>query len=100
MWQEVANVEMSSLDGLEGPVVVRMIGEFDASNADDLRAKLLSLDPARAVVLDLAETTFIDSTVLAVVAAMFQRGIPVSVTNAQPIVARVLQVSGVAQLLA
>lgn len=95
----MASVEVAA-DGRTGPTVVRMAGEFDLANADDLRVKLQELDRGRAVVLDLAETSFIDSSVLAVFAELVRRGIPLTVENAQPIVATVLRVSGIGTLVA
>src|SRR5687767_9867604 len=62
-----------------GPVLVRMAGEFDMANADDLRAELLALDGDRAIVLDLAETSYIDSSVLGVLAEMVRRGMHLKV---------------------
>jgi anti-anti-sigma factor len=95
---------MASVDvmvpGQAGPAVVRMAGEFDLANADDLRVKLQELDRGRAVVLDLAETSFIDSSILAVFAELVRRGIPLTVENARPIVAKVLVVSGIGTLVA
>jgi anti-anti-sigma factor len=46
-----------------GPVV-HVHGEIDLSNADAVRAEILSAIPheARGVVLDLTETTYLDST--------------------------------------
>jgi anti-anti-sigma factor len=43
------------------PRTVRLIGELDASNADELLDTLQALDGAGDLVLNLAELTFIDS---------------------------------------
>ena len=87
-------------EGHGEPVVVRMAGEFDMANAESLRAQLRGIDGTRAVVLDLAETSYIDSTVLGVLAEMYRRGTRFSVKDAQPMVAKVLRISGIAKLVA
>ena len=86
-------------DGGE-PVVVKMAGEFDLANVASLRRDLAGLEAARTVVLDLAETSYIDSTVLGVLAELYRSGTRFSVTNAQPMVAKVLRLSGIARLVA
>jgi len=47
----------------EGPVI-RLSGEVDLSNADELRSDIVQAVPheASGVVLDLTETTYLDST--------------------------------------
>ena len=82
------------------PIVVAMAGEFDLANVETLRSHLRGIEPSRAVVLDLAETSYIDSTVLGVLAELYREGIRFSVRNAQPMVAKVLRVSGIAKLVA
>jgi anti-sigma B factor antagonist/stage II sporulation protein AA (anti-sigma F factor antagonist) len=44
--------------------VVRVRGEIDLSNADDVRSEILNAVPraARGAILDLTETTYLDST--------------------------------------
>lgn len=95
----MASVHVNA-DDRAGPVVVRMAGEFDMANADDVRTKLLGLDRDRAVVLDLAKTSYIDSSVLAVFAELVRRGIHLKVENPQPMVAKVLRVSGIERQVA
>ena len=56
------------VEQLNGSVVVRLGGELDLYNADDVRAALnqaLDSDPER-VVVDMAEVEFVDSTALGV----------------------------------
>jgi anti-sigma B factor antagonist len=59
---------VTSVDRADGAIVVRLAGELDLYNADQIRAALLAAcaeEPERLVV-DLAEVQFIDSTALGV----------------------------------
>jgi anti-anti-sigma factor len=56
------------VESVPGAIVVRLSGELDLYNADDVRralAQAVSSDPER-VVVDLTEVAFVDSTVLGV----------------------------------
>jgi anti-sigma B factor antagonist len=79
--------------------VVDAIGEFDASNAAELRELLLcELGKASVVVVDLSGTTFIDSTVLgALVAGRRRAGL---VSGALRLVAPTRNVARVLQITA
>lgn len=53
-----------------GATVIVPVGDFDLANLSGLREALLDADPAtRPVVLDMENTTFVDSTVLGVLTA-------------------------------
>jgi anti-sigma B factor antagonist len=58
---QLARLSFESDGGVE---LARVAGEVDASNVDDLSEKLLETvsNEARAVVLDLSETSYIDSS--------------------------------------
>jgi len=59
---------VSSVDRLDGALVVHLVGELDLYNAPALRAALAELaaeEPNR-VVIDLAQVEFVDSTALGV----------------------------------
>ena len=58
---EIAKLTHETVSGVE---VVRVVGEVDASNASELSEELLGSisNQARAVVLDLSTTTYIDSS--------------------------------------
>lgn len=91
---------VTTTDGPDGAVVVKMAGEFDLANADLLRGCLADFDPPRDVVLDMSAVTFIDSTALAVIAFNLQRGLSVTVSNESEIAHKVLTVSGLGVLMA
>jgi len=50
--------------------VLTLVGEFDLSNADDIRNAIATVANGRGgrIVFDLSETTFLDSTILGVLA--------------------------------
>ncbi|MFL5894776.1 MAG: STAS domain-containing protein [Thermoleophilaceae bacterium] len=52
------------IETLQGVPVARLVGEVDASNAQDVGARLTEAVPntAMGVVLDLSETTYLDSS--------------------------------------
>ena len=52
------------IDDLDGVLVAHLVGEIDLSNVDEVRALVIarSSQEAGALVLDLTETTYLDST--------------------------------------
>jgi anti-sigma B factor antagonist len=52
------------VEGDEASAVIRLAGEFDLYNVEELARAVDQLEAAHAVVVDLSEVTFIDSTVL------------------------------------
>ena len=86
---------------------VRLSGEFDLGARDDLRAALLGAiaeaNGAR-ILVDLAEVGFLDSETLRVLldcrSAAQRQGTDFRVTNAHGVVRRVLDVTGLAEILA
>jgi len=61
MMSDLARLSFETAKDVE---LARVAGEVDASNVEDLSARLLEAVPndARALVLDLSETTYIDSS--------------------------------------
>jgi anti-anti-sigma factor len=61
MMSDLARLSLETAKDVE---LARVAGEVDASNVEDLSARLLEAVPndARALVLDLTETTYIDSS--------------------------------------
>jgi anti-sigma B factor antagonist len=59
---------VSSVDRLDGAVVVHLVGELDLYNAAELREALsaLATEEAERVVIDLEQVEFVDSTALGV----------------------------------
>lgn len=85
--------------------VVRVVGEIDLATAPELRDRLAEIpSDAGAVVIDLSEVTFLDSTGLSVLVASWKRisegrehgDIRLVVTR--PAIQRVLDVTGLAQV--
>ncbi|NJP33771.1 STAS domain-containing protein [Micromonospora thermarum] len=89
-----------------GRVTLRPAGELDISTVGTLEAALtdaLARPSLREIVVDLAEVRFLDSSgvrvlVLAATAAR-ERDAVLRVTDPQPVVARVLQITAVGPLL-
>jgi len=87
-----------------GRVVVALAGECDMAVRDELTSVLMAaVDGARVVFVDLAEVHFLDSSGLHALLsghrAAVERGARLYVGNADGPVARVLEVTGVGELL-
>jgi anti-anti-sigma factor len=89
-----------------GVIELALRGELDYASAQELRAAVtaaLHVTGARDIVVDLAAVTFLDSTGIGtlVVAKRIcgDIGIALSVRNANPFIARLLTVVGVAETL-
>ncbi len=80
--------------------IVRVSGEFDMSAAEHIRDRLSSVDPGDAaeLVLDLRETTFLDSSGLGVIVQLWnqsrEKGVDFSVLPADGPVRRMLELTG------
>lgn len=81
-------------------IVLRPTGEIDLATADGFRASVdsaLAADPP-ALVFDLAEVAFLDSSGMAVIVAAWKAqrnvGRAVAVINARPIVRRAMTIVG------
>jgi len=59
---------VTGVERRDGAVIVSLAGELDLYNAEEVRSALLGAHPAdhEALVVDLAQVTFIDSTALGV----------------------------------
>jgi anti-sigma B factor antagonist len=88
---------MSSPAGEPPPVVV-LVGELDVANAHRLRAHLQTVTTG-AVVLDLAELTFMDSSGIAVLLEAAQRGLTITLRNPSEIVRALVEVTGLTGVL-
>lgn len=91
------------LERSEGVPVVRVVGEIDLATAPELRDMLAEVPTYGAIVVDLSEVTFLDSTGLSVLVASWKRfsdsgkGSFRLVVN-RSAVQRVLEVTGLAQV--
>ena len=87
-------------------VRVAVVGEIDLSNSDVLQARLLhvwsSMHPHH-IEIDLAGVTFVDCSALTVLVVLGQAatraGCRLRITNPQPIVRRVLDLTGLLDVL-
>jgi anti-anti-sigma factor len=98
---EAAQVSVEQWRESSGATVVRIGGEVDMSNADVLRN---TIDPIAAsevghLIFDLGELQFIDSSGLTVLLAAAQRIPLVQLRNPSPIVRRIVEVTGLGEVL-
>lgn len=87
-------------------LVIRIDGEVDISSSDELRGKIekfLDKKAVRHLVLDLSKVSFIDSSGLGVILGRYKRinrnGGRVIIAGLQPQVRRVMQLSGLLNLM-
>jgi anti-sigma B factor antagonist len=88
--------------GAEGAVpVLAMSGEHDLSTAPELRARLHDLGDGQAVIIDLDETTFVDSSILGVLVGGLRRArerdVPFGLVlgeDAHPAILRIFELTG------
>ena len=88
--------------GLDGEIVVSMAGELDMSNVDVVRGQvesLLAVKPT-SLVFDLSELTFMDSSGIALFVQTAARVEAMSLRQVPGLIQRVLQATGVAEVLA
>jgi len=79
-------------------IVVRVAGEIDMATALELRSAL-SPDGGRPIVIDLTETTFVDSSGLNALVAAWHSGTVAGVRHPTPPVMRAIQIAGLDQVL-
>jgi len=88
---------------LEQETVLVLRGEFDLTGVEVFEQAVESVTPRRALVLDLHELTFMDSSGLGALVLLRERarsgGWSLVLAGAQPAVATVLRISGLAQRL-
>ena len=84
-----------------GVEVVIVTGEHDLSTAPELRARLHDLGESSAVIIDLDETTFVDSSILGVLVGGLRRArerdVPFGLvlgSNAHPAIRRIFELTG------
>lgn len=93
-----------SVDADDGATVVKVSGDLDCFSSPRLRAVLVELaDGPRTVILDVADTDFIDSTGLGVVVGGLnrfrQQGGDMVLRSPSPMATRLFEVTGVIKLL-
>ncbi len=85
-----------SAQAREGVTVVTAAGEVDVSTAPELRAMLQDASEG-AIVVDLSQVTFLDSTGLGVLVAASKRG-DVRLVVTRPQITKVLEVTGLSEV--
>ena len=106
LWAEVENMILQLEEN--GPsLVARLAGEIDLQVADRLRSALdgaLGEKGARHLVLDLSGVSLIDSSGLGVILGRYrhllQNGGRISLVGMQPLVKRVMELSGLLRIIA
>jgi anti-anti-sigma factor len=98
---EAAQASVDQWREASGALVVRIAGEIDMSNAGTLRG---TIDPVldsdiQHLIFDLSELEFIDSSGLTVLLAATQKVTLVQLRNPSPIVRRVVEVTGLGDVL-
>jgi anti-sigma B factor antagonist len=86
-----------AVESVDGAVVIRLAGELDLYNADDMRRALAATEEGspRRVVLDMSDVAFVDSTALGVlIEARSKLGSRLVLAALQLATRRTLQVSG------
>ena len=92
-------IEATAADG--GWPIIALSGEHDLSTAPELRARLHDLAEADAVIIDLDQTTFVDSSILGVLVGGLRRArerdVPFAVVlgdQAHPAIRRIFELTG------
>jgi anti-anti-sigma factor len=87
-----------SREELPDRIVIRVTGEVDMATAGQLLGALAP-DSGRPFVIDLTDTTFMDSSGLAALAIAHKRGDPIVLRNPSATVRKILTISGLDQAL-
>jgi anti-sigma B factor antagonist len=92
---------IEAADSEGGWPVLAMSGEHDLSTAPELRARLHELGDTSAVIIDLDQTTFVDSSILGVLVGGLRRArerdVPFGLVlgeNAHPAIRRIFELTG------
>jgi anti-sigma B factor antagonist len=93
---EDVSADVTRMTDDDGNPVIRIGGEIDLSNAEQVQARIDELvdDSATRVVFDLGSLSFIDSSGIAVLVRTHNRVGAVEVRRATPMVHRILEVTG------
>jgi anti-sigma B factor antagonist len=91
---------VSAVETIEGAVVVRLAGELDLYNSDEVRETLAAVaqQPPDRLVIELSEVSFLDSTMLGVLVEARQKlaGRPIALAGAGEPIRRAVEVAGLA----
>ncbi len=97
---------LQKLEIKDDSIYVSLLGEIDLKTSDSLRKELENLldkHSGKELILDFQRVGFIDSSGLGVLLGRYKRihtqGGKLSITNAQPQVKRILELSGISRLI-
>lgn len=85
----------------DGTVILRLSGELDVTNADEVRAAVtaaMGSEPAR-VIIDLAALTYMDSSGVALILSVAQAADEVEIRRPTAIVRRLMELTGITEIL-
>ena len=89
---------MEQLDAPSNAPLLKIIGEVDLSTVDALRAsieRVVASSPER-ITFDLNETSFMDSSGIAMLLAVADRIGDVELRNAKPVIRKIIELTGLA----
>jgi len=92
---EIGRIDLIADADAETPMIA-MVGEFDLSNAPSIVACFDDLATAGCtrVIVDMSETSFIDSTILGAFVLAYRKGLSLAIRGAHGVVRRELERSG------
>jgi anti-sigma B factor antagonist len=93
---------ITSVSGVGGEIVISIGGELDMSNIEFVRRQIEALLPANpsSLVFDLSELSFMDSSGIALLVQVASRVGTLSLRHVPGLIQRVLQATGVDEVLA
>jgi anti-sigma B factor antagonist len=91
--------EVEGFDAPAGVFALRLAGELDIATTGEVGERLGAIDGVRAVVLDMTDVVFIDSTMLRVLLTARDRAGRVVIASATPAVRRLLELTRTDELL-
>jgi anti-anti-sigma factor len=96
----MAELEPWAVEPRDGRYVVKLIGDLDLSNVDQLRKTLESAPASTAhLLIDAGELSFMDSSGIAVLLESVNRGVTVTLRNPSAMIRRLIDITGVAEVL-
>lgn len=99
--QEAPDVQIEASVAPTGVATVALSGDVDMANADAIKAAVDSItgDRPERLVFDLSDLRFIDSAGIAALLYATECGAPVELLNPSPAVRRVVELTGLTEVL-
>jgi anti-anti-sigma factor len=98
----LAAIAVTGVAGLDGEVVISISGELDVSNVEFVRGQvdaLLGANPT-SLIFDLSGLSFMDSSGISLLVQVASRVKAISLRSVPPLIQRVLEATGVTEVLA